>query len=172
MGLIRLIGDTVANLVLLADPSHRIMVAIILILWVSAFASAFIDNIPYTTTMIPVIVQLTEDPNLQLPLLPLAWVCNSFTPILAASSFCFLFFVFCFLFFVFCFLFFVFIYLFIYLLISSLGFSIWSMLRRKWNAGGCIRECSDMWHCWTSWLPNLVCSFPLPSSPPLLIQFS
>ena len=74
MGLIRFIGDSVAELILLADPDSRIMVAIIIILWVSAFASAFIDNIPYTTTMVPVIVQLTEDPTLNLPLLPLAWV--------------------------------------------------------------------------------------------------
>lgn len=74
MGLIRFIGDTVADLVLLAPTDRRLMVAIVLILWVSAFASAFIDNIPYTTTMIPVIVQLSEDPELALPLLPLAWV--------------------------------------------------------------------------------------------------
>lgn len=74
MGLIRFIGDTVAEMILLADPHQRLMVAIVIILWVSAFASAFIDNIPYTTTMIPVILQLTDDPELQLPLLPLAWV--------------------------------------------------------------------------------------------------
>jgi len=73
MGLIRFIGDSVADMILLADPDRRLLVAIVLILWVSAFASAFIDNIPYTTTMIPVIIQLTEDATLNLPLLPLAW---------------------------------------------------------------------------------------------------
>lgn len=50
------------------------LVSLILILWVSGFASAFIDNIPYTTTMIPIIMQLAEDPELNLPLLPLVWV--------------------------------------------------------------------------------------------------
>jgi len=73
MGLIRFIGDSVADLVMLADEDHRLTVAIVVIMWVSAFASAFIDNIPYTTTMIPVILQLAEDPTLNLPLLPLAW---------------------------------------------------------------------------------------------------
>jgi len=73
MGLIRFIGDSVANLIMLADKDNQLLVAIVIILWVSAFASAFIDNIPYTTTMIPVIIQLSDDPELKLPLLPLAW---------------------------------------------------------------------------------------------------
>jgi len=35
----------------------------ILIIWSSAFASAFVDNIPYTATMIPVIQNLSVDPQ-------------------------------------------------------------------------------------------------------------
>jgi len=73
MGLIRFIGDTVGELVALADEKHRLLVALLIIIWVSGVASAFIDNIPYTTTMIPVILQIHEDPELNLPLLPLAW---------------------------------------------------------------------------------------------------
>jgi Na+/H+ antiporter NhaD/arsenite permease-like protein len=34
--------------------------AICLILWVSALFSAFVDNIPLTATMVPVIVQLVN----------------------------------------------------------------------------------------------------------------
>jgi len=41
-------------------------------MWVSAIASAFIDNIPFTTTMIPVVVELA-DSDLGLPLQPLVW---------------------------------------------------------------------------------------------------
>jgi P protein len=74
MGLIRFIGDSVSDMIRLAEPDQQLTVAILLILWVSAFASAFIDNIPYTTTMIPVILQLSDEPGLTLPLLPLAWV--------------------------------------------------------------------------------------------------
>ena len=38
-----------------------------------AFVSAFIDNIPYTTAMVPVIVALAENPELGLELTPLTW---------------------------------------------------------------------------------------------------
>jgi len=34
----------------------------VLIIWSSAFASAFVDNIPYTATMIPIIENISEDP--------------------------------------------------------------------------------------------------------------
>ena len=51
----------------------RLAVAILLILWVSGLASAFIDNIPFTTMMIPVVKSLAEDSRLDLPLKPLVW---------------------------------------------------------------------------------------------------
>ena len=35
---------------------------LVLIIWSSAFASAFVDNIPYTATMIPIIENISEDP--------------------------------------------------------------------------------------------------------------
>ena len=43
---------------------------ITIILWVSAFASAVVDNIPFAATMIPVIKSLAA---YGLPLPPLAW---------------------------------------------------------------------------------------------------
>ena len=39
---------------------YRLTVAILLIVWVSGIASAFVDNIPFTTMMIPVIINLSE----------------------------------------------------------------------------------------------------------------
>lgn len=36
----------------------------ILIIWSSAFASAFVDNIPYTATMIPIIENISQDPSI------------------------------------------------------------------------------------------------------------
>jgi hypothetical protein len=44
---------------------------VVIILWVSAIASAFIDNIPYTATMIPIVLALAVDLNLELG--PLIW---------------------------------------------------------------------------------------------------
>jgi len=49
----------------------RLAAAILIVLWVSAIASAFIDNIPYTATMIPIILQISE--NLSIELGPLIW---------------------------------------------------------------------------------------------------
>ena len=34
-----------------------------MIIWSSAFASAFVDNIPYTATMIPIIENISLDPS-------------------------------------------------------------------------------------------------------------
>ena len=42
-------------------------------MWVSAIASSFIDNIPFTTAMIPVIVDLANSRSVCLQLRPLVW---------------------------------------------------------------------------------------------------
>jgi len=58
------------------DQKYRLAAAIVLIIWVSAIVSAFIDNIPYTATMIPVVAALAltpEENGLGLPLAPLIW---------------------------------------------------------------------------------------------------
>ena len=39
----------------------RLAAAILIVLWVSAIASAFIDNIPYTATMIPIVLQISNE---------------------------------------------------------------------------------------------------------------
>ena len=54
-GVIDLIADGVKNL-----SGTSLTLAILLIVWVSAFASAFIDNIPYTATMLPIVAYLSE----------------------------------------------------------------------------------------------------------------
>lgn len=54
-GIIQMLADMVKHL---AGTSR--VAAIILIIWVSAFASAIIDNIPFTATMLPVVGYLTE----------------------------------------------------------------------------------------------------------------
>uniref|UniRef100_A0A1I8F7A0 CitMHS domain-containing protein n=1 Tax=Macrostomum lignano TaxID=282301 RepID=A0A1I8F7A0_9PLAT len=69
LGLIGWIGDQVHLVVLSLPETARLPVAIIVVLWTSALASAFIDNIPFTTAMVPVILQLSDI----LPLMPLVW---------------------------------------------------------------------------------------------------
>ena len=75
MGLIDEIADLISESISRAPQENRLMVAILLLLWVSAIASAFIDNIPYTATMVPVVIELASNPELGLQnsLGPLAW---------------------------------------------------------------------------------------------------
>ena len=73
MGMIDTIADGISDTIKGASEQNRLMVSVLLLLWVSAIASAFIDNIPYTATMVPVVIKLAEDPELGLELAPLAW---------------------------------------------------------------------------------------------------
>ncbi|KAG2456343.1 P protein, partial [Polypterus senegalus] len=50
---------------------QRLTCAIILVVWISALASSVIDNIPFTATMIPVLLNLSQDADLNLPVKPL-----------------------------------------------------------------------------------------------------
>lgn len=54
------------------DPDSKIKlgIAIIIILWVSALVSSFIDNIPFATAMIPVVLKLSAH---GIDLKPLVW---------------------------------------------------------------------------------------------------
>ncbi|MDI6864835.1 ArsB/NhaD family transporter [Thermodesulfovibrio yellowstonii] len=54
-GLLAVIADWVHNL-----SAGNLTVAICLILWVSAIMSAFVDNIPFTATMLPIVAYLTK----------------------------------------------------------------------------------------------------------------
>ncbi len=54
-GLLSLIADWVLNL-----SEGNLVAAICLILWVSAIMSAFVDNIPFTATMLPITAYLTK----------------------------------------------------------------------------------------------------------------
>jgi Na+/H+ antiporter NhaD/arsenite permease-like protein len=54
-GLIQIIAEGVKDI-----SQGNLTVAIILIIWVSAIASAFVDNIPFTATMLPIIAFLNQ----------------------------------------------------------------------------------------------------------------
>lgn len=67
MGVIAFIGEYVERAIAFfgSDTGDgqtvRLAAAILIVLWVSAIASAFIDNIPYTATMIPIILQIADN---------------------------------------------------------------------------------------------------------------
>ena len=71
LGVISWIGDQVESSIIFFDEEYRFVAALVIILWVSAIASAFIDNIPYTITMIPVVLQISVSLNLDLG--PMIW---------------------------------------------------------------------------------------------------
>ena len=71
LGVISWIGDQVESSIIFFDQEYRFVAALVIILWVSAIASAFIDNIPYTITMIPVVLQISVSLNLDLG--PMIW---------------------------------------------------------------------------------------------------
>ncbi len=54
-GLIQIIADWVKNV-----SGGSLVAAILMVLWVSAIASAIIDNIPFTATMLPIVAYLTQ----------------------------------------------------------------------------------------------------------------
>jgi len=71
MGLIRAIGDAVSDMIKSQSTDMQLTVALLLLLWVSAIVSGFLDNIPYTATMVPVIQILSA--QVDLPIKPLAF---------------------------------------------------------------------------------------------------
>nr|XP_033201625.1 P protein-like [Bombus vancouverensis nearcticus] len=73
LGLIAWIGKQTEKIILSVNEESRLAVAILLLLWVSAFASAFVDNVPLSTMMIRVVTALAQNNELKLPLQPLVW---------------------------------------------------------------------------------------------------
>ncbi|XP_075152123.1 OCA2 melanosomal transmembrane protein hoepel1 isoform X1 [Haematobia irritans] len=73
LGLIEWIGNMTENIILGVGEESRLMVAVLIILWVSAIASAFVDNIPLTTMMVKITISLAQNTALNLPLQPLVW---------------------------------------------------------------------------------------------------
>jgi Na+/H+ antiporter NhaD/arsenite permease-like protein len=65
-GVLKMLAEYIGDI-----SGGSLILVIPLILWVSAFASAIVDNIPFAATMVPVIVNLSQTTGLKLP--TLAW---------------------------------------------------------------------------------------------------
>ena len=86
VGVLKLIADAIANM-----SSGHAFITVLLVLVISAFASAFVDNIPFAATMIPIIKTLAHLEGT--PLATLAWALSigtdiggSATPIGASAN--------------------------------------------------------------------------------------
>lgn len=73
MGLITWIGKQTENFILSVNEESRLAVAIMLLLWVSAIASSFVDNVPLATMMVRIASNLAQNRELGLPMQPLVW---------------------------------------------------------------------------------------------------
>ncbi|XP_011213641.2 P protein [Bactrocera dorsalis] len=73
LGLFACIGELTKRIILFVDERHRLAMAIFIILWISALASAVLDSIPVTAMMVRVVVSLVSRETLGLPLEPLVW---------------------------------------------------------------------------------------------------
>ena len=73
-GVLELIADAIKTI---SGGNSFLMIGIIV--WLSAVASALVDNIPFAATMIPVIKSLSIDNNVSLPIL--AWALSMGTDI-------------------------------------------------------------------------------------------
>jgi len=66
-----LLGDYAIAAITSIDPEHQLAAAISIIIWMSAIISAFIDNIPFTAAMIPVLSQIAAET--EVPIAPLIY---------------------------------------------------------------------------------------------------
>lgn len=85
-GILELIAQFIANV-----SGGNLVIMVVIVLWVSAIASAFVDNIPFAATMIPVIRALAQTQGVDLSVL--AWtlamgtdIGGSATPIGASAN--------------------------------------------------------------------------------------
>uniref|UniRef100_A0A1S4H1G3 CitMHS domain-containing protein n=2 Tax=Anopheles gambiae TaxID=7165 RepID=A0A1S4H1G3_ANOGA len=85
MGLIDWIGHATETIILSVSEDLRLAVAIVIILWISALTSAFVDSIPVTAMMVKIVVALSEKAYLGLPLQPMVWAL-AFGPCLGGNG--------------------------------------------------------------------------------------
>lgn len=60
LGLLKYLGDQMSTLIKSCNQEDRLVIALLILTILSAVISSLIDNIPFTTAMIPIIVQLSE----------------------------------------------------------------------------------------------------------------
>ncbi|XP_058793436.1 P protein-like isoform X2 [Phymastichus coffea] len=73
LGLIAWIGKQTEFAIMTVNEEYRLTVGILLIVWISAIAGALFDNVPLITMLIRIIIGLSENQDLKIPLQPLIW---------------------------------------------------------------------------------------------------
>ncbi|XP_019844405.2 P protein [Bactrocera dorsalis] len=73
LGFEDLIGENIIKAIKSTPHDFQLLVALLLILWVTAFASCFLNNNPVTQMMVRIVVSIAQIKPLALPLGPLVW---------------------------------------------------------------------------------------------------
>lgn len=73
LGLIDYIGEWTISLIEQVDSGNRLIASMMLVLWISAVFSTFVDNIPIVSMMLKLAIKLSQTDDLHLPMLPLIW---------------------------------------------------------------------------------------------------
>ncbi|EDW88426.1 P protein [Drosophila yakuba] len=73
LGIFSCISELTEHVILSVGKSHRLAMAIFMILWMSALASSILDSIPVAAIMVKLVTSLVAKPSLGLPLQPLVW---------------------------------------------------------------------------------------------------
>ncbi|CAE8692338.1 unnamed protein product [Polarella glacialis] len=60
LGVIKMLGTTVADLIMSFPEESRTVMGIIIILWVAAFGSAFLESLPFTTTIVYILLDMQQ----------------------------------------------------------------------------------------------------------------
>lgn len=85
MGFIAWIGTGTESIIKGVSRDYRLAVAIIIILWVSALSSAFVESLPVTQMMLKIVVSIAGNAKLGLPMQPLIWAL-AFGPALGGNG--------------------------------------------------------------------------------------
>lgn len=73
LGLIDFIGEVTNNIIADVERKHRLISAVMLVLWISLVFSCFIDNIPIVTMMLKLVIKISTNDKLHVSMLPMIW---------------------------------------------------------------------------------------------------
>jgi len=60
LGVIKMLGNAIKDLVMAFPEDQRTLLSVIMLLWVCAFGSAFLESLPFTTTMVYILLDMKQ----------------------------------------------------------------------------------------------------------------
>ncbi|XP_016997003.3 P protein [Drosophila takahashii] len=73
LGFIHWLSENTVKVIMSVEEKHQTTVGILIILWLTAFLAAFVGNVPVTTMMLRLTIELQHNEAIGVPLSPLIW---------------------------------------------------------------------------------------------------